>query len=306
MSSRNGGGPQRFNPFGPVFVFVATPILFVVLGAAGSQIFAKTHALIISCGVLVLLLLAWILIVYYMNKSSYYYYFFFYRIIPVVLSAAALGVITYWLFAFFQNSANTIPLTTSRGGAFLICAFGFAIFTFLFAWTTLRLRMLSFQHELPDSQAKLEFEYLGHLPCPGNFPDKGNRVFRLDFKINKFVGYLRVSFIAIERLEVGTSKRTGIVWTSRQLRPARPLGLGESADGSSRIFNGAALDRLAASGDLTMFAFVFADDVADSRLFEPSGSFRAVAYFHQGGYVQGETTLPLDSILLEGMLGAPA
>lgn len=275
---------------------IGVALVVLLLGAIVSRFDTHTATLVITCAVVVALFLAGLLGVYTWNRSNYYYYFFLRRMGPALASVVVLAFASYRLYILANNPIASAPLPFNRGADFLLYVFCFAIAFVVLIWSALRLRMLSFQKEIKHGEAQVYLKYNRKLDRKRDCHDHGNRVFELTFKVVEPIRRLRVSFVAIETLQPGGSrKRTQIVWTSLGLWPAKTLGLNLTPTAEKSLFDPLRVDEWIDRWDVhdgqVLYAFV--DDAGTGDSFTPDTVFRVVVYFHQGGYIKHEIQLPV-------------
>src|SRR5579862_706750 len=301
---------RRVQRFGGRADPTTTLLVITVLGVVLSGIVAHVSTLAAVAyipAIFVISWAGWVALMLSLNRTTYYYYFFFNRIAPVLVALGGLGYLSYRIFTYFEHFRAGTYLVFSRGADFLLYAFGFTLFTSLLIWASMRMRMLSGQQELSTkTEASMLLEYVTCLPHYSQFIDQGNHVFSLSFRVKPYIGHLRAAFVAIEKLDPRTESRTGIVWTSKILRPARPLGLGPDPSGEKRVFGPDSVDRWVITDAQEIYAFVKAWP-AESEWFEPNSQFQAVVYLWHGGYIKAKTVLgpQQEAVGVGGQPGAP-
>jgi hypothetical protein len=306
MASAASGSSSNAKRFGPqqFWQFVVLPIVVIVFGGLISQSALDGNWLRAVAYLLVVILLypGWLIVNVIRDRSSYYRYFLVHRLWAVLLASTGLGFLAYRLYDYFERllpelSKPSSPHTNSlffvsSGADFLLYLFGTALFAALTVWAVVRLRSLSFQQPLPESEAELSVAYLGHRDnVPPGIPDRGNHIFRLTFTVKDFVDALSIFFVAVERLRPGSDHAMNVVWTSEKLSPARPLGLSADGRGDTRLYSASRVGRCVVRDGDELQICVFAEQDEHDPWFGRDARFRAVVYLRGGGLLKNECTV---------------
>lgn len=225
------------------------------------------------------------------NRLRYYYWYLLYQSPFIVLALAILSFVTYrlyWVFGEDQrhsvNGAEIALYLWLFTGAVLLLLYGID-----------RIRPLTGQRYLDERAATARLEFDGEHS--GRVDDIRDQAVLFRFKIHiethlQFMGSLGIYFIALERLRersAGRNKGSGVVWTSRRLRPLRLLVLSGAEDGSDPINLGGRIDRFVAADGDTVYVFVGADD---PKYFQHGSRFRIALYLSGGGILSAIAATP--------------
>jgi hypothetical protein len=282
-----------------IILYIFFTVAVTITAATIDNGFSSRHWLIAAIGICMLFALCVLALAYYYLylRASHYLWFVFYKMWIMVIGTVGLCMSSFALYNYFGELTTTSggsPFLTSRGGDFLLFFFGAAASGALVVYGMKALSPLSFQQPLKSEWVRMQLSYSGSIASQ-KVPDKGNHRFAIEFTLKPLLDHYSVRLIALERLE--DNKRTNVAWTSRKMRPVRPLGVSAEKNGTPRIDVGSRRYPCIVRDGTVLWAFAFAKST--ESWFDPGTTVRATVYFMEGGCLQDEVTIPKSSSAMQ-------